>query len=378
MDRTWIDAMIIPWPQKGRGAGGPCVWEEAMVNPVPPAGLSGQTCAVTFADATGDGSRVVRVAPGSFVRKPSDPTADRDIFDGWYLGDATTAFDFAGTPITGDITLTARWTPAVASVTVGGKKTLYTTLNGASQAAVADGVSEATITILRSYDLPASEGTWEITGHGHDKSKVVVVNDYDVDFTNHVSTSETSGLMSVAINGATVVFKGSGKYTRNAGTHSMFEVGAGTDDKSAITTESAAYAVVEVQGCEYQHRLVTAAAHVWNVQNGKITFNGGTVLNMYNAGSSKYCVRAEKSEVGAGTGVGSVVVNGGSFDLWNSKQPLFCKDGGTVSITGLCETRFYKTSEASITAMSGYLASGLVFEDRDVDGKTWSYVVKES
>ena len=152
------------------------------------------------------------------MEKPQDPTADRDIFDGWYLGDATTAFDFAGTPITGDITLTARWTEAVASVTVGGKKTLYTTLNGASQAVVGDGVSEATITILRDQTVPGARGGFAIIGKGHDKTKVSVVNDYTVDFSGVVTTQ--NDLRCIAIDGATVTFEGTGAWRRTLGTHS--------------------------------------------------------------------------------------------------------------------------------------------------------------
>lgn len=52
--------------------------------------------------------------------KPTDPTKGDDTFLGWFLGETATEFDFINTPITDDITLTARWqafTPGLWTVT---------------------------------------------------------------------------------------------------------------------------------------------------------------------------------------------------------------------------------------------------------------------
>jgi uncharacterized repeat protein (TIGR02543 family) len=46
-----------------------------------------------------------------FAVKPADPTRDGFVFTGWYYDSAL--FDFAGTPILADITLTAGWTPEI-------------------------------------------------------------------------------------------------------------------------------------------------------------------------------------------------------------------------------------------------------------------------
>ncbi|MDR0425340.1 MAG: InlB B-repeat-containing protein, partial [Clostridiales Family XIII bacterium] len=54
---------------------------------------------------------------GNATRPAADPVRAGYTFDGWYLGDATTAFNFTGEAISGDITLTARWTPVVPPVT---------------------------------------------------------------------------------------------------------------------------------------------------------------------------------------------------------------------------------------------------------------------
>lgn len=64
---------------------------------------------VTFSGATVASQQVEY---GKTVSKPADPTKEGYTFNGWYLADAV--YDFA-TPVTGDITLTARWTAKGAS-----------------------------------------------------------------------------------------------------------------------------------------------------------------------------------------------------------------------------------------------------------------------
>lgn len=66
-----------------------------------------KTVTVTFKD--GDESATSTVDEGAKVQKPADPTRDDYLFLGWFLGDATESFDFDGTAITEDITLTARY-----------------------------------------------------------------------------------------------------------------------------------------------------------------------------------------------------------------------------------------------------------------------------
>ena len=69
------------------------------------------TYTVTF-DANGHGTAPAAqtVLSGTTATKPTDPTVSGWTFEGWYKEAAcTNAFDFA-TPITGDITLYAKWT----------------------------------------------------------------------------------------------------------------------------------------------------------------------------------------------------------------------------------------------------------------------------
>ena len=76
------------------------------------------TYTVTF-DANGHGTAPApqTVLSGTTATKPADPTETGWVFGGWYKEIAcTNAFDFA-TPITGNITLYAKWTVAVYTVT---------------------------------------------------------------------------------------------------------------------------------------------------------------------------------------------------------------------------------------------------------------------
>ena len=61
---------------------------------------------VTFEAKIGPGVQTQEVKHGDLVKKPNDPVADDYEFLGWYLDD--TEYDFT-TPVTKNITLTAKW-----------------------------------------------------------------------------------------------------------------------------------------------------------------------------------------------------------------------------------------------------------------------------
>ena len=69
------------------------------------------TYTVTFnANGHGTAPPAQTINHGQQATKPNDLTADKCLFGGWYIDSAcTTAFDFS-TPITGNITLYAKWT----------------------------------------------------------------------------------------------------------------------------------------------------------------------------------------------------------------------------------------------------------------------------
>ena len=67
---------------------------------------------VTFALNGGDGEDfVMSVRENSTVSEPAEPTRSGYTFLGWFADGSETKFDFINTPITEDITLTAKWQP---------------------------------------------------------------------------------------------------------------------------------------------------------------------------------------------------------------------------------------------------------------------------
>ena len=67
---------------------------------------TGRTATVTFKTEHGSSTPAQRVVVGDTVRFPDDPTSDGWTFNGWFQGDLP--YDFSK-PLTGDVTLTARW-----------------------------------------------------------------------------------------------------------------------------------------------------------------------------------------------------------------------------------------------------------------------------
>ena len=69
---------------------------------------------VTFDPDNGEDTFTSTVVAGNAVSEPKEPEKDGYTFDGWYLGDEPYVFT---TPVNGNITLTAHWTP-IATYTV--------------------------------------------------------------------------------------------------------------------------------------------------------------------------------------------------------------------------------------------------------------------
>lgn len=63
---------------------------------------------MTFTDPDGGTTTDPQtIADGALATEPATPTRDGYTFDGWYLNDQK--YDFS-TPVTGDVTLVAKWT----------------------------------------------------------------------------------------------------------------------------------------------------------------------------------------------------------------------------------------------------------------------------
>ncbi len=72
---------------------------------------------VTFVNEKGDEPAAQVIAKGKTAVEPTPaPTAENALFEGWFAENAEAAFDFA-TPVTADLTLTAKWTEYVVTLT---------------------------------------------------------------------------------------------------------------------------------------------------------------------------------------------------------------------------------------------------------------------
>lgn len=70
---------------------------------------------VTFVYGNGTDNTVVHVAHNQTVEEPTEPTREGFSFGGWFADSSETAFDFA-TPVTGTLTLTAKWDASIISL----------------------------------------------------------------------------------------------------------------------------------------------------------------------------------------------------------------------------------------------------------------------
>ena len=89
-------------------------WEE-IDEPEPPGPVPPEPVTYTVTFDLGDGTIYTEqtVEEGDTATKPQDPSKEGYTFEGWYLDeDCTIPYDF-NTPVTGDITLYAKWTKVV-------------------------------------------------------------------------------------------------------------------------------------------------------------------------------------------------------------------------------------------------------------------------
>ncbi|MBQ6585854.1 MAG: InlB B-repeat-containing protein, partial [Coriobacteriales bacterium] len=125
------------------------------------------TVTVTFVTDKGEVPAAQVIGAGTTATQPTAPTAEGFVFAGWFAPEASTAFDFS-TPITGDLTLTAKWDTAVARI----GDTHFATLQDAVDAAQAGD----TITLL-----PEAATDRVIKGNGV-QIKAPVTKDITIDF----------------------------------------------------------------------------------------------------------------------------------------------------------------------------------------------------
>ena len=242
------------------------------------------------------------------------PTVTRDgyIFDGWH--DGTSKVDPASSMPDNDLTYTAQWTPAVASVAASGTPTTYhatvadaiSAANGKTNAVVtmlqnASVASEITISAAMTIDLNgktvsstqanASTGVFKISASG----KTVTINGTTGGTINHTANGSVFGIYVAAgstlnMTGGTVIVDGGsgnprGIYVRGASgstaTVSLTDVEVETKStgNNSIAVYTYAYANVTIHSGTYTATAASSsaryAAFTRNESGSKITIEGG-------------------------------------------------------------------------------------------------------
>lgn len=239
-----------------------------------------------------------RVAAGNTAAEPTAPAKDGFLFGGWF--DGTNAATFPYTPAA-DMTLTAQWTAAVASITKNGTTTYYATLKAAVDA-VQDG---DTIKLLADVT-----GEFEVAA-----GKAVVL---DLNGKTITSTGDT-----LTVKGSLTV-NDSSKTEQTAGTGKII----------------GGWPVNVVGGTLIFNEGIVEAQEMagWFADGSTVTINGGTFTSADNA--------VLGTPGNAGRGGNTITINGGTFNgnittsgyiacgIYAANNDTWNIAGGAFNITG--------------------------------------------
>lgn len=266
---------------------------------------------VTF-DANGHGTAPSsqKVVENQLVIKPADPAVAEWIFGGWYKeAECTNAWNFASDVVTANRTLYAKWTPAVASVTVNSATTYYATIDDAFTAAN-NATAASTLTLLQDVTV-----TTKLTYNNSNNKDCIL------DLNGHTLTSNTSEQSPLHINNTSVTFtitdgtvEKAGKLSLNSSFSTKAIFGAFVDNGTLLLNAG----TIEVTSSTANTCGVTANS------NGTFTMNGGTI----------HVKATNSSKEGRGVySVGSATINDGTVHVEAAGDGYGIKrDGGTVTV----------------------------------------------
>ncbi|MBQ9814660.1 MAG: InlB B-repeat-containing protein, partial [Lachnospiraceae bacterium] len=272
------------------------------------------TYTITFESNGGTDVAPITVEYNAAATAPADPTKDGCIFAGWYLGD--NVYDFA-TPVTGNITLTAHWTQAVAKI----GNTLYASLAEAVAAAQAGETVELLVdtkveSITVDKKITIDLGGHEVSSDGIEIFSVTSTGDLTITgngkITGPANGQNFDGKSLIVVDGGKLTVENGTLTATGSGSDGMYGVyvlGGGTaifgneEGGPTITSHFAAIgtnnttapATIVVNGGTYTANAVPAnnewwsyfCAPVYAAAAGSFTLNGGT-FNGYYGISTRY------------------------------------------------------------------------------------------
>ncbi|MBR3415963.1 MAG: InlB B-repeat-containing protein, partial [Clostridia bacterium] len=247
-----------------------------------------ETFTVTFVTEEGiEAPAAQEVVKGRTATRPADPVKENYIFDGWFLDGAEYNFS---TPVTGDITLTAQWTKAVAKI----GDTLYASLKDAV-AAVTDGTP----------------------------TTIVMIDNELIEVTGYAITIPAGRNITIDLNGFEVV-----GYATSAGTSALIR-NLGTlkiEDSSANGTGKLIGGADPTWTWDGSNNYSGSYASNVIRNEGNLTVESGTIYNI-STGSAVYAIDNYDA--------GKVTINGGIVDAKKASAiRMFYNNGGAVTVTG--------------------------------------------
>ena len=282
---------------------------------------------VTF-DANGHGTAPSsqEVVENQHVIEPAALSAAEWIFGGWYKeAECTNAWDFASDVVTGNTTLFAKWTAAVASVTANGITTYYKTLPEAFTAA--NSKSECTIRLLKNVSGISASGC-------------------------QLTYTKANGICTLDLNNCTV----SGS-VQNASNPKMMQINA-TGATFTITDNS------QEKGGKFQMTKSSARGTYYAIQvsAGTLVVNNGYIYsdNQTTLNGTGYTYGSNAIQLEAGT---SLQVNGGKIEskaLANARA-INALGSSSVTITNgtfIATTTYNGSSDLSDIAATVYTDGG--------------------
>ena len=270
---------------------------------------------VTFDTAEGEPAKIdeQRIAKGGKAEKPEDPTKEGYEFLGWNNGGA--AWDFENETVERtDITLTAQWGDAVASITRDGETIIYASLAEAVEAAKAG----ETVTLLKDVEI----------------EHVLVNKQIKLDLNDKEVTSDYSALFTVTRAGDLTI-TGNGKITGPAN-------GADFDSNALITVDGGKLTI--------ENGTLTATGSGSDGMYGVYVLNGGTAVFENPTITSHFAAIGTNNTTAPAT----IVVNGGTYTA-NAKPtnnewwsyfcaPIYAAANGTYKINGGSFNGYYGIS----------------------------------
>lgn len=363
---------------------------------------------VTF-NMQGHGAAIAKqtIDYNGLVTEPATPTEANYVFGGWYKeAGCTNAWNFDEDHVTAATTLYAKWTAAVASVTVGGATTYYATMADA-YAAANEAAAAPTITVLQDVEgiseklsyTGSNNCTLDLNGHtvAGVVSQLLYINKSDITFTIENTGGSENGKISLEIEGSAATYC---VYVNNG----TLQLNAGTIYHHSTQTAKSAYAVYVKASKAFTmnggkvHVVTTTRPAIGVYSLGTTNIKGGTIkvesastgygidapykttkvyaLATIDVTGTTACGARVGGYAGAGSYNGNLIIEGGTFDVTASSgiaagvvayTGTYTKDEVTYHTAGTANIRggefIVHTSKASKNAYGVYVHEALTDPD---------------